>query len=79
MPFVIASPEMMAAAATDLANVGSTVSAANAAAAAPTACLVAAAADEVSAAAAALFSAYAQAYQNLGTQVPVFMRSSCRP
>ncbi|KZS64326.1 hypothetical protein A4G28_07725 [Mycobacterium ostraviense] len=58
---------MMVAAATDLANIGPTVSAANAAAAAPTAGLAAAAADEVSAVAAALFSAYAQAHQHLGT------------
>ncbi|BCI86145.1 hypothetical protein NIIDMKKI_13510 [Mycobacterium kansasii] len=72
MSFVIASSEMMAAAATDLAGIGSSISAANAAAAAPTAGVVVAAADEVSAGVAALFSAYAQAYQKLGTQVAGF-------
>ncbi|VBA42630.1 PE-PGRS family protein PE_PGRS16 [Mycobacterium innocens] len=59
MSFAIASPEMIAAAATYLAGIGSSISAANAAAAAPTAGLVAAAADEVPAGVAALFSAYA--------------------
>ena len=36
MSFVIAAPEMMAAAATDVANIGSTLNGASAAAAAPT-------------------------------------------
>ena len=36
MSFVIAAPEFMAAAATDLSNIGSALSAANAAAAGPT-------------------------------------------
>ena len=53
MSFVIAAPEMMTAAASDVANIGSTLSAANAAAAAPTTGIVAAAGDEVSAAIAA--------------------------
>ncbi len=59
MPFVIAMPEMVTAAATDLANVGSTISEANAAAVAPTAAVLAAGGDEVSAAIAALFGAHA--------------------
>jgi len=54
MSFVIAAPEMMTSAATDLASIGSTLSAANASAAAPTTGVVAAAEDEVSAAIAAL-------------------------
>jgi len=53
MSYLIAAPEWLAAAATDLASVGSSISAANAAAAAPTTALVAAGADEVSAALAA--------------------------
>lgn len=49
MSLVIAMPEMMASAATDLASIGSTISSANAAAAVPTTGLLAAGADEVSA------------------------------
>lgn len=55
MSFVIAAPEVMAAAATDLANIGSSISAASAAAAGPTMGILAAGADEVSVAISALF------------------------
>ena len=55
MSFLIAAPELVAAAATDLANIGSTISVANAAAAFPTTGALAAGADEVSASIAALF------------------------
>ena len=48
MSFVIAVPEYVTAAASDLANIGSTISAANTAAAAPTSAIVAAGGDEVS-------------------------------
>ncbi|OSC36597.1 hypothetical protein B8W66_22635, partial [Mycobacterium decipiens] len=72
MSFVIAVPEAVAAAASDLANLGSAIGAANAAAALPTTGLAAAGADEVSAAVAALFGAYAQGYQSLGAQMSVF-------
>jgi len=72
MSFVIAAPEMMTSAATDLAGIGSTLSAANAAAAAPTTGVVAAAEDEVSAAIAALFSGHGQVYQALSAQVAAF-------
>ena len=48
MAFLIAAPELLAAAATDLANIGSTISVANAAAAFPTTGVLAAGADEVS-------------------------------
>jgi len=65
MSFVIAAPELVTAAASDLASIGSTISAANAAAVAPTAGVVAAGAEEVSAAVAALFGTHAQAYQAL--------------
>ncbi|WP_152021741.1 PE family protein, partial [Mycobacterium tuberculosis] len=61
MSFVIAAPEVIAAAATDLASLGSSISAANAAAAANTTALMAAGADEVSTAIAALFGAHGQA------------------
>ncbi|MCV7125331.1 PE family protein, partial [Mycobacterium lacus] len=72
MSFVIAAPEMLAAAAADLAGIGSAVGAANAAALAPTTSVLAAAADEVSTAVAALFSGHAQAYQALSAQAGAF-------
>ncbi|WP_261880888.1 PE family protein, partial [Mycobacterium marinum] len=72
MSYLIAAPEMVAAAATDLASVGSSISAANAAAAAPTMSVLAAGADEVSAVVAALFDAHAQAYQSLSAQAALF-------
>src|SRR4051794_23788170 len=72
MSFVIAVPEMLAAAASDLASIGSTVSAANAAAASSTTGLLAAGADEVSAAIAALFSGHGQMYQALSGQATAF-------
>ena len=72
MTYVVVAPEMVAAAATDLANVGSTLSAANAAAPAPTMGVLAAGADEVSAAIAALFQAHGQAYHVLSAQAAAF-------
>ncbi|TXB90010.1 PE family protein, partial [Mycobacterium tuberculosis] len=72
MSYVLATPEMVAAAANNLAQIGSTLSAANAAALAPTTGVLAAGADEVSAAVASLFSGHAQAYQTLGTQAAAF-------
>jgi hypothetical protein len=48
MSFVIAAPEFVTAAASDLASIGSTIGAANAAAAFPTTGVLAAGADEVS-------------------------------
>ena len=68
MSFVVAVPELMAAAATDLSGLGSQISEATAAAAAPTMQLLAAGADEVSTAIAALFSGHARAYQALSTE-----------
>lgn len=53
MSYVIAAPEALVAAATDLATLGSTIGAANAAAAGSTTALLTAGADEVSAAIAA--------------------------
>jgi hypothetical protein len=72
MAYVIAAPEMMAAAATDVATIGSNVSAAHMAAAAPTVAVIPAAADEVSAAVAQLFSQHAQGYQALAGQAAAF-------
>src|ERR1700741_4630392 len=72
MSFVIAAPEFLASAATDLANIGSTLGAANAAAATQTTGVLAAAEDEVSAAIAALFSAHGQGFQALSAQAAAF-------
>jgi hypothetical protein len=72
MSYVIAAPEMMTAAATDVANIGSALSAAKAAAAAPTTGIVVAAEDEVSAAIAAVFSAHGRGFQALGARAAAF-------
>ena len=72
MSYVNAAPEYVAAAATDLANIGSTISSANSAAVGPTSGVLAAGADEVSATVAALFDAHAQAYQALSAQAAYF-------
>ena len=67
MAYVIAAPDMMAAAAADLATIGSNVNAAHMAAA-PTVAVAPAAADEVSVGIAHLFSGYGQEYQKLAGQ-----------
>ncbi|ORA87413.1 PE family protein, partial [Mycobacterium intermedium] len=54
MSYLFAVPEFVAAAASDLANIGSTLNTASSAAALPTTQVLAAGADEVSAAVAAL-------------------------
>ena len=72
MSYVIAAPEILAAAAADVAGIGSSLSAAHVLAAAPTTHVVAAAGDEVSAAIASLFSGHAQAYQALSAQAAAF-------
>jgi len=72
MSFLVAAPQALAHAASDLADLGSTINTATAAAAAPTTALVPAAADDVSAAIAALFSAHGQGYQRLSAQVAAF-------
>lgn len=56
MSYVLAAPEVFAAAASDVAGIGSSLSAANVAAAVSTTGVLTAAGDEVSAAIAALFS-----------------------
>ncbi|ORA24838.1 PE family protein, partial [Mycobacterium angelicum] len=69
---MIAVPEWMAAAGTDLAGIGSAIGAANAAAAGNIEAVLAAGADEVSAAVAAVFGAHAQSYQTVSAQAAVF-------
>jgi PE family len=72
MAYVIAAPEMMAAAAADLAAIGSNVSAAHLVAAARTTSVIPAAADEVSAAIASVFANHAQAFQGLAGKAAAF-------
>lgn len=75
MSFVIAAPELLSAAATDLASVGSAVGAASAAASGPTIEVLAAGADEISAAVASLFASYGQSYQAISAQASAFHQS----
>ncbi len=63
MPLMLVAPEILETAATDVAQIGSTLGAGNLAAAAPTTQVTAAAADEVSAAIAAVFGTHAKQYQ----------------
>ncbi|OBI82064.1 PE domain-containing protein [Mycobacterium sp. 1245805.9] len=72
LSYLISAPEVMTSAATDLANIGSTLDLANAAAAAPTTGIVAAAKDEVSAAIAELFSSHGRQFQALRAQAAEF-------
>jgi hypothetical protein len=72
MSYVVAAPQGVEAAASDLANIGSTIEGANAVAARPTTGELAAGADQVSAAVGAVFSSHAQAYQAIGAQVAEF-------
>ncbi len=72
MSFVTAMPELVTAAAADLAGIGSTIEGANAAAAGPTTNLLAAAEDEVSTAIAALFGTHAREFQALSAQAAAF-------
>jgi len=72
MSAVIATPELIKAAAMDVAAIGSTVNAAHMTAAPPTLSVLPAAADEVSARIAHLFSGYAQDYQRLAGKAAAF-------
>jgi hypothetical protein len=72
MSQVMAAPELIAAAATDVSAVGSSLDAAHLAAAAPTVAVIPAAADEISAGIAHLFSQHAQNYQALAAQASAF-------
>jgi hypothetical protein len=72
MSFVIAAPELVQAAAQNLAGIRSTLSEASAAAAGPTTGVMAAAEDEVSAAVASLFGNFGQEYQAINAQAQAF-------
>jgi hypothetical protein len=72
MAFAIVAPDMLAAAATNVAAVGSTVDAAHMAAAGATTALIPAAADEVSTGIAQLFSRCAHEYHALAGQAAAF-------
>jgi hypothetical protein len=72
MSYVIADPEMMTSAATDLAAIGSNVDAARMVAATRTTSVIPAAADEVSASIAHLFSQHAANYQAVAAQAAAF-------
>ncbi len=72
MSFLFATPETVSAAATDLANIGSTIGSANGLAAAATTGIPPAALDEVSAAIAAMFGSHGTAYQALSAQAAQF-------
>lgn len=72
MSYVVAFPELMSAAATEVSSIGSVVATANESVAGATTAVLSAAEDEVSAAVAALFSAHGESYQLLSAQVAVF-------
>jgi hypothetical protein len=72
MSYLIAAPDVLSAAASDLAGIGSSLESANAAAAARTTTLVAAAQDEISTAIAALFDTHGQAYQSISAEAAAF-------
>ena len=72
MSYLAAAPEFLASAATDLSNIGSAVTEANAAAAGPTTAVLAAGADEVSAMVASLFAGHGQAFQAFSAQAATF-------
>ncbi|WP_082939653.1 PE family protein [Mycobacterium sp. 852014-50255_SCH5639931] len=72
MSFVFATPEYVAAAASDLARIGWTITSANSMALGPTSSVLAPGADEVSTGIATLFDAHSQVYQALSAQAAVF-------
>ena len=72
MSFLIATPEMVSTAATDLAGIASNLGAANRAAAASTTGVLPAALDEVSAEIAALFGAHGEAFQAASARAAAF-------
>ncbi|CAM4314090.1 PE family protein [Mycobacterium basiliense] len=69
MSYLVAIPQLLSSAATDLAAIGASLRTANAAAALPTTGLLAAAEDEVSVAAASLFVAHARQYQAVSAEI----------
>ena len=72
MSFLFAAPEALAAAASDLAGIGSTLGTATVAAAAPTSAVAASAADGVSAQVAAFLSEHGLGYQQFSAQIAKF-------
>jgi hypothetical protein len=72
MSYVVATPELLATAAADMAGIGSSLRQANASATSPTTAVIAAAEDDVSAAIAALFSGHAQQFQALSAGAAMF-------
>jgi len=72
MAYVLVAPEVMAAAAGNLAGIGSAIRQANAVAAASTTQVAVAASDEVSAAISALFGSYGHEFQALSAQTALF-------
>ena len=72
MAYVLADPEMMTAAASDLATIGSDLSAAHLVAAARTTSVIPAAADDVSAGIANLMSTHARAFQAMAQSASTF-------
>ncbi|GAB7142120.1 PE family protein [Mycobacterium riyadhense] len=72
MSFVVTTPEIVAAAAENLAGIGTTLAKATASAAGPTTEVAAAAADEVSIAISQLFGTYAQEFQAVSAQAATF-------
>ena len=72
MSFLLAAPEALVTAASDLAGIGSAIDTAGVAAATPTTAVLAAADDEISAQVAALFSEHGLGYQQLSAQVAAF-------
>ncbi|OBK45883.1 PE family protein [Mycobacterium sp. 1081908.1] len=72
MSFLFATPEALAAAASDLAGIGSTINSASAAAAAPTSAVAASAADAVSAQVATFLSEHGLGYQQFSAQIAQF-------
>jgi hypothetical protein len=72
MSYLIAAPQAVVTAASNISGIGSTLNLANATAAAPTTGVLAPAADQVSAQIATLFSAHGQGYQRLSAQAAAF-------
>lgn len=72
MSWFVAGPEAMAAAANNLADIGTTIAESNTAAAQQTQEVPASAADQVSAAIATFWNAHAQGYQNISAQMSAF-------
>lgn len=72
MPFVIADPQFVTAAASQLAGIGSSLETAAEAAAFPTTGIVAAASDEISVAVSRLFGNYGQEFQAINLRAEAF-------